>query len=397
MKLLPLIIVISALIACAACSRSGGADSALAQTSLAPVTVSTEKAQHRDLADRIDLTGILTADGQVTVYAKIPGYLKTIHFDIGDHVRQGQLIAELEIPEMTTALAEKRAALVKAQAALEQARAVVEESRAEAEFAQINYQRLKNIHDRNADVLPGQDVDQARASHGVASGKLKNTEAQVKVAEAAIAAAEAEINTLNTLMAYARIEAPMAGIITQRFVDPGALIQTASSSRTQAAPLVTIARVDRLRAMVDVPEPSAPYIRPGTIARVQVASSANQSFPATVARTGGVLDPASRTLRIEIGVPNPGDRLRPGMTVKVSLELRKLAGSVTVPVAAVRAQGSERLVFVVQDGKAKQVKVKTGLESPDWIQIVDGLKPGEEVVVASAGLLNDGTVVSVRP
>jgi len=397
MKLLPLIMVISVLVACAACSRSGGAGSALAQTSLAPVTVSTEKAQQRDLADRIDLTGILTADEQVTVYAKIPGYLKTIHFDIGDHVRQGQLIAELEIPEMTTALAEKRAALVKAQAALEQARAAVEESRAEAEFAQVNYQRLKNIHDRNADVLPGQDVDQARASHGVANGKLKNTEAQVKVAEAAIAAAEAEINTLNTLMAYARIEAPMAGIITQRFVDPGALIQTASSSRTQAAPLVAIARVDRVRAMVDVPEPSAPYIRPGTAARVQVANSADQSFPATVARTGGVLDPASRTLRIEIGVPNPGDRLRPGMTVKVSLELRKLAGSVTVPVAAVRAQGSERLVFVVQDGKAKQVKVKTGLESPDWIQIVDGLKPGEEVVVASAGLLNDGSVVSVRP
>jgi membrane fusion protein (multidrug efflux system) len=286
---------------------------------------------------------------------------------------------------------------VKAQAALEQARAAVEESRAEAEFAQVNYQRLKNIHDRDADVLPGQDVDQARASHGVASGKLKSTEAQVKVAEAAIAAAEAEINTLNTLMAYARIEAPMAGIITQRFVDPGALIQTASSSRTQAAPLVAIARVDRVRARVDVPEPSAAYIRPSTIASVQVANSADQSFPATVARTGGVLDPASRTLRVEIDVPNPGERLRPGMTVKVSLELRKLAGSVTVPVAAVRAQGSERSVFVVEEGKAKQVKVKTGLESPDWIQIVDGLKPGEEVVVASAGLLNDGSAVSVRP
>src|SRR6266851_1320441 len=294
------------------------------------------------------------------------------------------------ISAMTAALAEKRAALVKAQAALEQARAAVEESRAEAEFAQVNYQRLKSIHDRNADVLPGQDVDQARAGHGVASGKLKNTEAQDKVAEAAIAAAEAEINTLNTLMAYARIEAPMAGVVTQRFVDRGALIQTAS-------PLVAIARVDRVRAIVDVPEPSASYIRPGTIARVHVANAADQSFPATVARTGGVLDPASRTLRVEIDAPNPGGRLRPGLTVKVSLELRKFAASVTVPVAAVRAQGSERSVFVVEGGKAKEVKVKTGIESPDWIQIADGLKPGDEVVVASAGLLNDGSAVSVRP
>jgi multidrug efflux pump subunit AcrA (membrane-fusion protein) len=258
MKILCLIMLIPMLIGFASCSRSGAADPALAQTVPAPVTVSTATAQQRDLVDRMDLAGSLTADEQVTVYAKIPGYLKSLHVDIGDHVRQGQLIAELDVPEMTTSLAEKRAALVKAQAVVEQARAAVEENRAEAEFAQISYQRLKNIHDRDADVLPGQDVDQARASHGVASGKLKNAEAQVKVAEAAVTAAGAEINTLNTLMAYTRIEAPMSGVITQRFVDPGALIQSASSSRTQAAPVVTIARVDRVRALVDVSEPSAP-------------------------------------------------------------------------------------------------------------------------------------------
>ncbi len=393
MKLLWFITIFSTLIACSACSRSG-AGSALAQTGSVPVTVSTTKAQQRDLVDRIDLTGNLTADEQVTVYAKGPGYLKNIHFDIGDRVRQGQLIAELEVPEMTAALAEKRAAVVKAQAVLEQARAAVEQNRAEAEFAQINYQRLKNIHDRDADVLPGQDVDQARASHGVASGKLKTAEAQVKVAEAVVAASEAEITTLNTMMAYARIEAPMAGIITQRFVDPGALIQSASASRTQAAPVVTIARVDRVRAIVDVPEPSASSVQLGTPGALQVDGA---SIQARVARTGGTLDPASRTLRVEIDVPNAGGRLRPGMTVRVSLELRKLPGSITVPIAAIRAQGSDRLLFIVQDGKAKQVKVKTGLESPDWIQIVDGLKGSEDVIVASAGLLNDGSAVSVRP
>jgi RND family efflux transporter MFP subunit len=228
----------------------------------------------------------------------------------------------------------------------------------------------------------------------VASGKLKSAEAQVKVAEAVVTGAEAEIATLNTMLAYARIEAPMAGIITQRFVDPGALIQSASSSRTQAAPVVMIARVDRVRAIVDVPESSASYVQPGTTAVLQVDGA---SVSARVARTGGMLEPASRTLRVEIDVSNPSGRLRPGMTVRVSLELRKLPASVTVPIAAVRAQGSERLVFIVRDGKAKQVKVKTGLESPDWIQIVDGLSGGEDVIVASAGLLNDGSAVSVRP
>ena len=392
MKTLSLITLFSALITCVACSRSE-TGSALAQTGPAPVTVSVTKAQQRDLVDRIDLAGHLTADEQVTVYAKIPGYLKAIHCDIGDRVRQGQLIAELEIPEMTTALAEKRAALVKAQAALEQARAAVEQNRAEAEFAQINYQRLKNIHDRDADVLPGQDVDQARANHGVASGKLKNAEAQVKVAEAAVTAAEAEINTLNVMIAYARIEAPMAGIITQRFVDPGALIQSASSSRTQAAPVVTIARVDRVRAIVDVPESSASHVQTGTAVDLQVDG---ERVPSRVARTGGTLDPASRTLRVEIDVPNSSGRLRPGMTVTVSLVLRRFPGAITVPIAAVRTQGSDRSVFIFQDGKAKQLRVKTGLESPDWIQIVGGLRGGEDVIVAAAGLLNDGSTVGVR-
>ena len=127
MKLLWFITTLSTLLTCASCSRSGGDGSALAQSGPAPVTVSVAKAQIRDLADRIDLTGNLTADEQVTVYAKVPGYLKTIDFDIGDRVRKGQLIAELEVPEMTAGLAEKRAALVKAQASLEQARAAVQE------------------------------------------------------------------------------------------------------------------------------------------------------------------------------------------------------------------------------------------------------------------------------
>jgi RND family efflux transporter MFP subunit len=380
-------------VACTGCSRSTSG-SALAQTSIAPITVGTAKAQQRDLVDRIDLAGNLTADEQVTVYAKVPGYLKALRVDIGDHVRQGQLIAELDIPEMTTALAEKRAALVKAQAALEQAHAAVEENRAEAEFAQINFQRLKSIHDRDPDVLPGQDVDQARASNGVASGKVKNAEAQVKVAAAAVSAAEAEIRTLETMIAYSRIEAPIAGVIIQRFVDTGTLIQAASSSRTQAAPIVTIARTDLVRALADVPEPSAPYVHAGSAATVQVS---DVSVPAHVSRASGVLDPSTRTLRAEIDLPNPGGRLRPGMTARVSIELRKLSGSVTVPIAAIRAQGSERSVFVVENGRAKQVKVKTGMESPDWVQITDGLRGGEEVVVASAGALTNGSQVSVRP
>ncbi len=394
--LLPTAVILT-IVVCAGCSR-GVPDSVRAEGSVATgaksITVSTAKAQERDLTDRLELAGSLTPDEQVTVYAKLSGYLKSIRVDLGDPVRPGQLLAELEAPEMTSALDEKRAALLKAQASLEQARAAVEATRAEAEFAQVNYQRLKRIHDRDADVLPGQDVDQAHAGQGVAAGKLKNAEAQVKVAEAAVASAQAEIRTLETMLAYARIEAPLAGVVTQRFVDPGALIQTASSSRTQAAPIVTIARIDRLRAIVDVPEPSAPLVHRGNPATLLAGGL---SIPVQVVRTADVLDPASRTLRAEIDVPNGGRRLRPGMTVNVSLELRKTKGAVTVPVAAIHAERTNRTVFVVVNGKARLTTVKTGTESPEWVQIVAGLHGGEDVVVAAAGALTDGSLVSVRP
>lgn len=386
------------IVACSGCSRRGASGSVRAEESVSSgaksIPVSTAKAQERDLTDRIELTGSLTPDEQVTVYAKLSGYLKAIRVDIGDQVRPGQLLAELDAPEMTTALDEKRASLLKAQAALEQARAAIEENRAEAEFAQLTYQRLKRIHDRDADVLPGQEVDQARAGQGVAAGKLKNAEAQVKVAEAAVAGARAEIRTLEAMLSYSRIEAPIAGVVTQRFVDSGALIQTASSSRTQAAPIVTIARTDRLRAIVDIPEPSAPLVHRGNPAMLLAGGL---SIPVKVGRTADVLDPASRTLRAEIDVPNGGHRLRPGMTVNVSLELRKTPGAITVPVAAIHAERRNHTVFVVVNGKARLMTVKTGMESPEWIQILEGLHGGEDVVVAAAGTLSDGSLVSVRP
>ena len=216
----------------------------------------------------------------------------------------------------------------------------------------------------------------------------------MKVAEAAEASAKAEIRTLETMLSYSRIEAPIAGVVTQRFVDPGALIQTASSSRTQAAPIVTIARIDRLRAIVDIPEPSASFVHRGSPATLLAGGL---SVPVEVVRTADVLDPASRTLRAEIDIPNPGHRLRSGMTANVSLELRKTNGAVTVPVAAIHAERTNRTVFVVLDGKARLTTVKTGMESPEWIQILEGLRGGEDVVVAAAGTLTDGSLVSVRP
>jgi RND family efflux transporter MFP subunit len=394
MRLFALGAVIALLISAIGCSGRSSAVSAADPPPGDSVIVSTVLAQRRDLTDRLTLTGTITPYEQVTVYAKATGYLKYLKVDLGDRVKKGELLAQLDIPEMATAMSEKQSTVLKAEAAVEQARASVEQSRAEVEFADANHQRLKAIHDRDADVLPQQDVDQARASDSVARARLKSAETQVKVAEAALAGAKADLNTLEALNQYSRIEAPMEGVVTQRFVDPGALVQVATSSRTQAAPMVTIARLDRLRVLVDVPEPNVTQVHPGTPVTLLVAA---ESVVAKVTRIGTVLDPASRTMRTEIEVANSGERLRPGMTVQVSLDTKRTPNAVTIPPASLHSQGLARTAFVEKGGIAKLVNVKIGMEAPEWVQITEGIRPGDVVIVAAASELKDGVRVKVKP
>jgi RND family efflux transporter MFP subunit len=379
-----------------ACSSSRRINATAHPSDPERVVVATALVQRRDLEDAVTLTGTMAPFERVTIYARATGYLRWLKVDIGDRVRQGEVIAKLDVPEIETQLAEKKAAVEQAEATLGQARAALDQNRAEAEFSELNFRRLKSIHDRDADVLPQQDVDQARSGLAVSLGKQRHAETQVKAAQAAIAGAKAELNTLETLMRYATVEAPLNGVVTERFVDPGALIQAASSSRTQAAPLVTMAQVDRLRVFVDVPEPDSPFVFIGTPAAVEAPDLPEERFESRVTRTSDVLDPGSRTMRVEVDLDNRSHRLRPGMTARVSLRLRHMRGAITVPVSAVRTRGTSSVVYVVDGDTAHAVRVSTGLETPEWVQITTGLRGGERVITSAAGELNDGVKVVVR-
>ncbi|MBI4907290.1 MAG: efflux RND transporter periplasmic adaptor subunit [Acidobacteria bacterium] len=215
----------------------------------------------------------------------------------------------------------------------------------------------------------------------------------MKVSEAAAAAAQAELSTLETMMKYASIGAPISGVVTERFVDPGDLIQTAAASRTQSAPIVSVARVDRVRVVVDVPEVAAAQVRVGTPASVRIEGLSGEPISARVTRVARVLHPASRTMRTEIDLPNRSDLLRPGASAKVSLTVRSFRGALTVPVAALRTEGPERVIYRVEGRVARRVVVETGLQSPEWIQVAEGLSGNEEVAVRSSGALKDGALV----
>ncbi len=357
----------------------------------AAVRVTVVKPEVRTLADTIALAGAVVAEEQVTVYARITGYLQSLAVDLGDRVRKGQPLAVIDAPELTAALEERKAALAEAEAAVEEAQAALGRHEADLEFRRAALARLRSIREKDRDLLPLQDVERAAAAAAAAESLLRSARAGTRVAEASVASRRAAWETMKRRAEYARISAPISGVVTERFVDPGALIQAASSSRTQAAPLVSLARVDRVRVVVDVPETGAAFVKRGTPAVIAVEGL--EEIAAEVSRTSGALGAATRTLRAECDLPNPEGLLKPGMTARVTLELRQLEDALTAPVEALQGEG----VYVVENGKAVYREVVTGLQTGGRVRIVQGLAADDAVVLdASAPLADNVPVVEAR-
>ena len=341
-----------------------------------PVTV--VAVEEKDLTRKITLPGTLEAFNEATLYGKVAGYVKSISVDKGDRVRHGQTLAVLEVPEMVDEVDQ-------AQAGYQQAEASLNQARAEAELQGVTYRRYREVHAKDPDAIANQELDQYRSKYEVA-------EANVKLAEAKVATAAANRDRLIALHQYAVITAPFSGFVTARFVDPGALIQAATSS-TQGQAIVTVQDLDTIRVYVSVPEINVPLIHIGTPASLTTAAYPGKVFTASVTRFAEALDPASRTMKTEIDVPNYQHLLRPGMYADVTLVIEKIPDALVVPDSALVVKGSKKFVWVARNGIAHEVKVETGLDNGAETEIRSGLKRDEQVVVAGKDGLAEGTAV----
>ena len=319
-----------------------------------PVTVQTVLPRRGEIARSITLPSFrVLAQQEATLYAKVSGYLKTIGVDKGDTVTNGQLLAEIEAPELLADLAQYQA---------------------EAGVAHTNYERLAEARAKAPDLVVPQTVDDLRGQWEVARAKLQRTE---------------------TLLQYARITAPFSGVITARFVDAGAFIAAATAGSTpQTAALLTLMDSSRVRVQVFVPEPETPFIKNGAPTRVTVEELRGQTFSGTVTRFAHALDQTTKTMLTEIELSNPGGDLLPGMYASVQLELERKADALVVPVQALVVEKAGTSVFTVVDGKAKKAPVHTGFNDGVNVEIVDGVKPGEAVILAGKQALNDGQSVN---
>lgn len=339
------------------------------------VVVPEKGAISRDLS----LTATVEAFEQVSLYAKVSGFVKSLPVDIGDHVSKGQVLATLEVPEL-------QQQYVQASGTLAQSRAQVVKASAESKLAETIFVRSKAL--RAKDAITQQEMDEALAQYETAR-------AGVDVARSQEQSAQARVTELRDLLAYAQITAPFGGIVTRRFVDPGSLMQAATSSNN-VTPLITVARIDLVRVFIDVPEGSAAYVHRGAPATLEVAAIQGRKFKGSVTRYSEALDPATRTMRTEVDLPNADTALRPGMYGTLGITLETRANALSLPRSVVRQDDRGQVIYVLLDGKAVERKVSLGLESDQRVEIVDGVDDSARVISTTQDL-KDGVPVTFAP
>jgi RND family efflux transporter MFP subunit len=319
----------------------------------APTEVKFTHPARGDVVRYVTVPGTLKANQQATLYAKVGGYLKSIPVDKGDAVTAGQAIAEIEVPELMADLAR---------------------TRAETNVATLELNRLEAAAAKSPELITPLALDAVRG--------------RAEIARANQARAE-------TLLAFAKVSAPFAGIVTARFADPGAFIPAATAASTPAsAALVTISDFQTVRASVAMPELEASRVKVGQPVRVSLEGVTGNAFEAKVSRLAYVLDDATKTMLVEADLPNPGLAFRPGMYAMIKVGVEKHADVLTIPVDALVMEKTNAFAYVVADGKAKKTAIKIGFNDGARVEVAGGLEPAAAVILVGKLVLADAQPVS---
>ena len=375
-------------------SKSAKAESSTEEPALRPVAVAL--VQRRPIVDSLRLSGAFRPYQEVDVHAKVAGYIRQIFVDVGDKVKQGQVLAVLEVPELRAQILGAQATIQHSQDSIRRAQSEIERAESTHSAAHFAYTRLKQASEARQGLIAEQELDDALA-------KDKEAEAQVDSAKAALAEAQSQLSVsdasnkqLAAMEAYTQITAPFNGVITKRYADTGALIQAGTASNTQAMPVVQLAEWSKLRLVVPVPESAVSKIHLGSAVQVRVAAL-NRNFQGRVARFADALDQQTRTMQTEIDVENRDGTLVDGMYAETSLTLNEKDGVLTVPIQAVQREGSGASVLLVDhDGRIQERQVKLGEEGNDRVEILSGLSEKEHVVIGNRSEFRPGEKVQPK-
>jgi RND family efflux transporter MFP subunit len=339
------------------------------------------------VAQRLQTNASLEAFEEADLFAKVSGYLSDVRVDIGDHVKAGQLLAVIDVPELKQELAEAKAQLESRKNSLESARRQVDHNKAEV--------ALQNALAKDRDQLgegrgfiSDRTLDQVHATADIAKADLGVAEANRDLAASQVDVAAATVEKTKTLLAYTQIVAPFDGVVARRQVNRGDLVQAATATRTtpSAGSLFTLQRIDTIRVFCDVPENDVPHLRIGDPAIVKPSGFDGKPFIGKVTRFSLRLDPETRNMRTEIDLPNPREQLYPGTYAEVSLEMNRRPDALTVPTAAVGSDGEGNFVYTITDNRITRLDVKTGLTDNGRVEVTAGLAEQTPVVASTKGV-----------
>jgi RND family efflux transporter MFP subunit len=388
-------VAVAAAFGLAASSCSPAGDPAHAED-VAPRAVAVAKVRRQDLQRTLELAAEFKPYQEIDLHAKVAGYLKAIHVDVGDHVKRGQLIAELEAPEMTHELAQAGASLKRAQVDVGRSRSELQRSQTEASIRHVSFDRLASVIKTRPNLIAQQEIDDARARMEEADAALDAAKAAVQSAEEQVQIASAANERSDSLMTYLRISAPFAGTITKRLADPGAMIQAGTASSVQAMPVVQLSQIDEMRLVLPVPESVVPRIRVAAPVEVRI-ESLERVIQGRVARFSGKLDAATRTMETEVDVQNKDEVIKAGMFGYATLVLDRKEDALAVPIQALASRSAPVKVLVVDANKHLQEReIGIGLETPDQIEVTSGLHDGDLVVIGARSNLRPGMLVDPK-
>lgn len=332
-----------------------------------PMTIELAKASMTTLDAEITVVGNLIGETTVAVAPRTAGRLEEIYVRLGDRVSRGQRIAKIEDYEIVEQVKQ-------AEAAQEVSLATIRQREADLKLAETNVERSRSLYDKK--LLPKQTLDDNEA-------RYLASVAQVDLARAQTTQSKARLDELRINLANTVITSPLTGFVARRAVDPGAFV-------SQNAPVADVVDVTLVRLVANVVEKDLKQLETGNSANVQVDAFPGETFAGRIARVSPVLDPATRTAPIEIEIPNPTFRLKPGMYARVGITTQTKKNALVLPSSAVVDLGGRRGVFQLQNNVAVFRTVQVGTEKGDIVEILAGLKEGEEVISTGAGALRDG-------
>jgi RND family efflux transporter MFP subunit len=345
------------------------------------VTVAVAKVTRENLSETQTFQAEFRPYQEIDLHAKVAGFVQSIAVDIGDKVQSGDVLATLEIPEL-------QEDLEKATAVEHRNEEEIKLAAASHEDAHLAFTRISNINQARPHLVAQQELDTAQA-------RDRTTEAALAAARQGAQVSQAEVNKLKAMLGYCKITAPFSGVVTRRFADVGTLIQGGVSPSTQAMPLVRLSENSRLRLVFPVSVSYVARIVIGEPVEITIQAS-GKTISGTICRTTRKVDTATRTMEVEVDVPNPDLSLIPGVYASVGLKLDHREKVLTIPTEAVSRQKAITVYVLNQQNEVEERPVGLGLETPDKVEVVAGLHEGDLVIVGTRAQVKSGQKVSPK-